>query len=536
MRIETEISLPEFDELIGVAGETRAQEDVSQQFTAASVASASLLMGLIGTALFHANPVGINVFGYVTVCLSAAFGILVYWQRPIMRKHAVFVLPAALFALLLGVRSAPQLIIFNTAAMLGSLFIVIHFTGTSRFIGGHWSNLLQRAVETVTIGWIDNLQAVVSDSIRWLGQTGLGSHQLATMRSVLRGVLISLPIAVVFTLLLSSADAVFGDFVDQAVCFFLPESEASVIEQIFLFAVFSGVFLTACWTMVSDQVEAREEPSPQEKTRRFRLNMIETSTVLGSVNLLFVAFVVIQTRYLFGGEANITAQGYTYAEYARRGFYELLAVSLMTMLLLVMLESLTYRKREEEGMFRGLVALMVALTLVILVAAFRRLNLYESAYGYTRIRVMSGTFMIWLAVLLGVLLIAILRHRREVFWIGCIAIGLGFILTLNLMHMDGFIASHNIARFEDTGKLDISYLLSLSDDAIPVVAALIDNHELETSERERLLRGLSTRLVELDRDRKSRGTFGYHIGKTRAWQALDDYRQTLQPYVDFRTR
>jgi hypothetical protein len=287
---------------------------------------------------------------------------------------------------------------------------------------------------------------------------------------------------------------------------------------------------------LNDRSETIEDSVPREKPRRFRLNMIEASTVSGSVNFLFVAFVAVQARYFFGGEANITAQGYTYAEYARRGFYELLAVSCMTMALLVALESLTYRKREEERLFRGLVTLMVTLTFVILIAAFRRSNLYENAYGYTRIRVMSGTFMIWLAVLLGVLLVAIVRHRRALFWTSCIVTGLGFILTLNLMNMDGFIASHNIARFEESGKLDVGYLLSLSDDAVPTVATLIDNRDLETSDRVQLLNGLGVRLAELDRDRETRGLFGYHVGKARAWQALDNYRQLLPPYVYSHTR
>jgi hypothetical protein len=535
MQAENKIPLPEFDELLGLIDETPDEEEMLQQFTAALVASASLVMGLIGNLLFHANPVGINVFLYVGLCSLAAFGLLLYLQRPIARQHAMFAIPAAVFALLLGVRSAPQLIIYNAAALLGSLLIVIHFTGTTRFIGGYWLNPLSRAIETVTIGWIENLRAVVPASMRWFGRAELDNQQLANIRSALRGVLITLPIAAVFTLLLSSADVVFGDFTGRVLSFFLPESAASVIEQFLLIALFTVISLTAFWIMVNDRPEAPEEPSPQEKPRRFRLNMIEASTVLGSVNFLFVAFVVIQARYFFGGEANITAQGYTYAEYARRGFYELLAVSFMTMLLLVTLESLTYRKREEENMFRSLVLLMVALTLVILIAAFQRLNLYENAYGYTRIRVMSGTFMIWLAVALGILLITILRHRSEMFWIGCIVTGLGFVLTLNLMNMDGFIASHNIARFEDTGKLDVGYLLSLSDDAIPTVVTLIDNRDLGAFEREQLLRGLGTRLYALDRDREARGRVGYHIGEARAWRALDAHRGILQPFYN-RTR
>lgn len=532
MQAEAKFPLPELDELAGSVEKTPAEEEeVTQQFTAALVAGTSLLMGLIGNLLFHASPLGINIFFYVTLCLLVAFGLLVYLQRPMIRKHVIFAIPAVFFALLLGVRLAPELLLFNTAAMLGSLFIVIHFTGTSRFIGGHWVRPLQCALETAMVGWLESLRDILPDSMLWLGQTELGHQRVANLRSVLRGILITLPVVAVFTLLLSSADVVFSDITRQVVFLFLPDNVISVIEQIFLVGIFTMIFLTACWTLLENRAGTAAEPIPQGKSPFFRLNMIETSTVLGSVNCLFVAFVAVQARYFFGGEANITAQGYTYAEYARRGFYELLAVSCMTMLLLVTLESLTYRKREEETLFRGLVVLMVALTFVILIAAFQRLTLYENAYGYTRIRVMSGAFMIWLAVLLGVLLIAILRHQREVFWIGCIVTGLSFILTLNLINMDGFIASHNIKRFEDTGKLDVDYLLSLSDDAIPTVATLIDNNDLASFEHDHLLRGLGSRLYELDRDRESRGLFGYHIGKNRAWQALDNHRASLQPYV-----
>jgi len=337
MQAENKIPLPEFDELIGFADETPSEEDVLKRFTAALVVSTGLLMGLTGNLLFHANPVGINVVLYVALCLLAAFGLLVYLQRPIVRKHAMFALPAAIFALLLGVRSAPQLVIFNAAAMLGSLLIVVHFTGTSRFIGGHWVRPLQRTLDTIMTGWIESLQATVPDSLRWFGRAELNNQHLANMRSVLRGVLITLPVVAVFTLLLSSADAVFGDFTEQTLSFFLPESAGDVIEQVILIALFTLMSLVAFWTMLNESTDTTSESSSLEKTRRFRLNMIEASTVLGSVNALFVAFVLIQARYFFGGEANITAQGYTYAEYARRGFYELLAVSCMTMLLLVAL-------------------------------------------------------------------------------------------------------------------------------------------------------------------------------------------------------
>lgn len=523
MQAETQLPIPELEELV----EAPAEADLYQQFMAALIATASLLMGFAGNLLFHANPVGINIFLFVALCLLVSFGLLIYFRRSIVRKHAFFAVPAVFFALLLAVRSAPQLVIFNMMALLGSLVIVVHFTGTFRFIGGHWFKPIQRTIETATYGWLVSLSVVIPNSFRWIGRTELNNQQWATIRSVLRGVIITLPIVAVFTLLLSSADAVFGDFAKDVFFFLLPENVVSIFQQVFLITFFAVAALTMFATMLTEREEGMSFP---EKSHRFRLNMIEASTVLGSVNVLFVIFVIIQARYFFGGEANITTQGYTYAEYARRGFYELLAVSFMTMMLLVMLENLTYRKRVEENTFRALVVLLVVLTFVILIAALQRLNLYENAYGYTRIRVMSGTFMIWLAILLGVLLLAILRHHSETFWLGCIATALGFVLTLNLMNMDGFIANRNIARFEDTDTLDIYYLLSLSDDAIPTIATLLDNPDLAPVAQDNLRFGLSARLIDLDRDQEGRGLFGYHIGKTRAQQALDKYRKTLESY------
>lgn len=538
MHAENDLSIPELDDLLGkldtpvdTVDETPTEDELATQFNAALVAGASLLTGIAGNLLFFAKPIGINVFIYLALFLLAAFSLLITLQRPIVRKHALFAVPAAVFALLIGVRATPQLILFNIGAMLGSLVIVLHFTGIERFLGGAWFKPVRYAIETALVGWIDSMITVLPNAGQWVLRANFGARHSATIRSVLRGLVITLPVVAVFTLLLSSADAVFGDIAEQVMTIVLPDSMGSTVEQLITIVVFTMLAIAGLWTMITPRAESGSEPLPQGKIRRFRLNMIETSMVLASVNVLFVVFVMIQARYFFGGEANITAQGYTYAEYARRGFYELLMVSLMTMLLLVTLENFTYRKREEENTFRGLVVLMVGLTFVILIAAFQRLNLYENAYGYTRIRVMSGAFMIWLAILLGVLLVAILKHRSEVFLTGCIVAGMGFVLTLNLINMDGFIASRNIARFEDTGKLDVYYLTTLSDDAIPTVVTLIDNRDLSESQREQLLRGLGNRLYDLDRDHDARGLVSYHLSKNRAWHELDEHRDILAPYI-----
>lgn len=538
MQTETIIPLPEFDEIPAVPladAVASPQETDVDQTLAVIVALTSAAIGVTGTLLFFAQPLGINAFLFVGIALLAAFGVLVYAKRPIMRHHALFVVPAVLFAFLLSVRVTPQVVVFNGAAVISSLLIVAHFTSTKRFLGGHWLTPLQYTLESVTVGWIETLQAIIPASTQIIGQADFSSQRLSNVRSVLRGVVLALPILALFTVLLGSADVVFANTIERALMLVIPNNVGSLIVQLIMIGIFGFLFLVGCWTMITDRSEPLAEAALSDLRRTFRLNIIEASTVLISVNALFAVFVVIQARYFFGGEANINEQGYTYAEYARRGFYEMLAVSCMTMLLLVTFENLTQRKREAENVFRTLVVLMVALTFVILIAAYRRLSLYEDAYGFTRIRVMSGTFMGWLAALLIVLLVALLMHRPQLFWIGCILAAFGFILTLNVINLDGYIADHNIKRFDETGKLDVSYLLSLSDDAMPRVSDLLNNPTLEASDRNQLVRGLGMRLALLDRNRDNRDLFGFHFGQNRVWQVLSQYRDELNPdqYRDY---
>lgn len=207
----------------------------------------------------------------------------------------------------------------------------------------------------------------------------------------------------------------------------------------------------------------------------------------------------------------------------------------MTMGLVLVLDQFTNRKHEWENRFRGLAIPLVGLTMVLLVAAFRRLSFYEDAYGFTRLRVMTQVFMVWLGVLFVVLVGQMVTKRRDIFWIGCGVVMVCFVGTLNVMNMDDFIARHNIERFEATGKLDVDYLMLLSDDAIPSIVPLLNPKNEDEAWYGTLKTELGHRLYMLDEDQDNRGWFGYHVGRARAWEALDNYRDVLGPYIKARS-
>ncbi len=160
----------------------------------------------------------------------------------------------------------------------------------------------------------------------------------------------------------------------------------------------AGVFLHAAQKSQDEKLTGMEKPLVPQF-----LGFTEAAVVLGAVVLLFAIFVVIQFRYFFGGQTNIGVQGYTFSEYARRGFGELVAVAFFSLLLFLGLSAIVRRQSQiQRRAFSGLGIGMVALVGVMLVSAFQRLLLYEAAYGFSRLRMYTHIFMIWLGVLLAV--------------------------------------------------------------------------------------------------------------------------------------
>src|SRR2546421_3992795 len=129
----------------------------------------------------------------------------------------------------------------------------------------------------------------------------------------------------------------------------------------------------------------RAAPShpPTEGDSKLSLGIIPVATALGLIDLLFLLFVVIQLRYLFGGADLVArATGLTYAEYARRGFFELVTASSLVLPVLVGADWLVRNEaREHQRTFRQLTIVLLLLIAVVMASALARMRLYVGAFG-----------------------------------------------------------------------------------------------------------------------------------------------------------
>jgi hypothetical protein len=244
----------------------------------------------------------------------------------------------------------------------------------------------------------------------------------------------------------------------------------------------SGVFLHA-----STQSDDEHLPSVGKPFIPQFLGFTEADIVLGSLIVLFTAFVIVQFRYFFGGQANITISGYTYAEYARRGFGELVVVAFISLILFLGLSAVVKRQNAtQRRVFSGLGLLLVALVGVMLFSAFQRLVLYETAYGFTRLRAYTHVFMLWLGVLLAAVVVIDLLRKERAFALAMVLASIGFAASITIMNVDGFIVRHNVTRSAQGEDLDVGYLASLSSDSIPGLVKALQDKSLPDGTRDRI--------------------------------------------------
>lgn len=418
-------------------------------------------LGWLFDWLFYGKLLGVSVFLFAAALLTL-LGILSWYEGVRPRLINLWVGPAILFfAAMVFVRSNGFLTFLNLSTVLFLLLLLAHhYAHASLFHIRFRDGVLVPLQTSVYTLWYGG-QMVVHTARQ------INPQNSQRIVPFLRGALLALPILFVFTLLLAASDLIFAGYLARILAW-------ETVDDLVHYAWRGVLILGLAWGFTGGLIYALAHPpaekSPDGPARPlFSLGFIETAIILVLVNGLFILFGWIQMAYLFGGRANIRLDGFTYAEYARRGFFELVTVAVLTFILLTGLHWLS--RRETVGqtrLFNGLGTVMAGLVLVQLASAFLRLQLYEQTYGFTQLRLYSHVFMVWLGVLfVGMVLVLWLRPHRLPFI--TLAAALGFVTTLNLINPDMFIVRQNMVRYAATGDLDAVYLTQLSDDAIPAL-------------------------------------------------------------------
>ena len=278
---------------------------------------------------------------------------------------------------------------------------------------------------------------------------------------VLIGIVITLPLFAVVFLLLASADAVFRDMADRILSGLdIGDWFLIAFRIVFMFLASYCVLTYLCKKTIKEEVEDSRKWEP--------LIGIPVAAILSLVYLLFCG---IQVVYLFAGNMQLP-EGYTYAEYAREGFFQLLAVSILN--LIMVLIGLYFFKPSK--ILKGILTIMSLCTLVMIISSAMRMIIYIQYYYLTFLRILVLWSLAVLFLLFAGVIVYIIKEKFPLFRYSMVVVTCLY-LGLSFSHPDYWIAKVNIEGSKETRSSffkgeeydDFYFLARLNADAAPVM-------------------------------------------------------------------
>ncbi|WP_431680802.1 DUF4153 domain-containing protein [Kitasatospora sp. KL5] len=419
--------------------------------------AAGVASGLLAAALLS-EGLGVNVLLWALVGAIAA-GLAAHATGRRVRLWTVVWTVAALTLLLVPAlieASWPVVLALLAAAGAGS--IALH--GGKRWPGvvlgalGVWSHLIPGLAWSVLA--LRNRQYPARDRVV----------------SVVKAVAVSLALLLVFGALFASADAAVAELLGDL----MPSIDADDLPmRLLLFAVGLLVALAAAHTAAAPRRFDRFPAKPGRERGR-----LEWALPLTALNLLFGAFVAVQAAVFVGGyESVMRKPGVLPAEYARQGFWQLLIVTLLVLVVLGLARRWAPRSTAGDRlMAKSLLSLLCTLTLVVVASALYRMHRYVDNFGLTRLRISVAAVEIWLGVVLVLVLVGGLVATARWLPRAVVLSAAAATAVFGLISPDALIAEQNVHRFEQSGRIDVGYLRDLSADAVPALDRLPEDQRI----------------------------------------------------------
>jgi uncharacterized protein DUF4153 len=438
----------------------------------------AVLLGILADPLLRNEPWGLGLLVWMIGFATLAIALVRQHGRPLSPESSSWLAVAVLFAAGLSWRDAAMLQFFDVLAMLTALVLLAMSLDAIPVPGLALARV--RDLIRATFGTARDVAAGVVPLLMRDAElhTAIRPSDYSNVRRIGRALLITVPILLVFTLLLTRADPVFSSFIR------FPDVNLEVVLSHVAIAGFF-TWVVAGWLRRSLLAHPGAPGTPGTPLPfTLTLGATDVTLALGALNVLFAAFIVVQMGWLFGGEALVLrTTGLSYADYARRGFFELMGVAGLLLPVLLGAQALIPASDFRTlRLYRRLAVPLVVLLGAIMLSAGARMRLYIEYYGISTDRLYATAFMIWLAMVFVWLACTVLRSRARTFATGLVVSGFVVLLTLNVLNPDALVARANLAR-RDAGRTgaagtDLRYVASLGGNAVPVLVSALTAPEI----------------------------------------------------------
>ena len=436
----------------------------------------SFLIAILHSILFYGQKLGISV---ILFCLALGFFLIYILDKnnKIKNQKALLLcLPILLISATYFIFNNSFFYIANIVTIIILFILMVILAVFDKTTIG----LIINKVVYLVLGPIEFLEEAIGSIIEVISnlfkKKEVSKEKNEKIRKIILGVLITIPILIIVLILLSSADSIFSSELKEVIDtifsldIFESETYVNLFFRIIIILIITVYLIALLYNILEDNFC---EKDTSEK-RKWTLDATIGNTILTILNLVYLVFCYIQISVLFMKTGNL--QNFDYANYARQGFFQLMAVSIIN-LIIILITSKKNETNKKISYTKIMNLLLAVFTLIILFSSFYRMHLYEQEYGYTFLRLMVYFALITEAILIIPTVMYILDININLTKTYFVVIIIMYIVV-NYINIDNMIAKKNIDRyFEDnseTYELDMNYLQTLSIDGAKQIKRLKD--------------------------------------------------------------
>ena len=406
-----------------------------------TIMTGSIILSIIQSILFWDKHLGISVFLFTTLAISFLIYVL-YQNKKIVNKKALwFIIPIILLSSTYFLFNNAFFQVTNIIAIIILTFIMcIYLTKTKIKTPQFLKNMIELGV-----GSLEGVQEVGENLKKYKKENNIKQEKV---KKIGKSILIVLPIILVVLILLATADSIFANMfegITQGIknititqgtfSFYL-----RIITVLIVFFLIAGYLLNLIQDNTLFTAEEQERISKGIQIESMTINMMLTL-----LNIIYAIFCTIQIANLFTQIGN--TEEFNYAEYARQGFFQLMLVSIINFVILVV--SNNNRKEQthkQKNYTKGMSIFILIFTVIIILSAFYRMNLYEQEYGYTYLRLFVYYILATEMILIIPCFIAIIGKKIDLLKVSIIILTTMYVF-INFSNIDSTIATKNVDRY-----------------------------------------------------------------------------------------
>ncbi len=456
------------------------------------------LLTILHSVLFFDKSLGINVITFITPLLIFLVMILKDNKKIKNKKGLFLIIPITLISLSYLIYDNEFIEWFNpiVIVLLTLSMYIISIRPTNNIIRFIKDGIHLLFEPLGCIGKFYNIVCLKIGEFLKLSETG---------KKKLKSLLIVIPIVIVILLLLCSADLIFKTYFDDLFKLLEKIKIDTIIGRIII-----GLIVFTCIGATTNYLLFNFKHDKNKKDKKLNIDSYTIKLLLTILNVIYIVFDFIQIKSLM---LHQVAKSINYAEYARSGFFQLMFISLINITIIL----ISKHEKEETKYTKAMSIIMILLTLVIIISSSLRMYLYESAYGYTLLRLLVYATLLTETVLLIPTVIYITNSKVNIFKYYLIIITTAYTI-LCLTPLDYIIANNNINKYYKDKKIDLLYLENYHSDNIPLLIEFMQqtNNKWHKEELDTYLR--------VNDFYKTKSVVEFNISKHKAENKIFEYK------------